>query len=60
MNIEIYELRTCTLAKSTLLRSVSIWFICVVFCSTARAAWAKWLSEVYRLNVWANALTALI
>lgn len=37
---------TCTLAKSTRLRSLSIWLICDVFCSTARAACARWLRDV--------------
>ena len=32
---------TCTLAKSTLLRSANIWLICEVFCRTARAACAR-------------------
>lgn len=53
------HLLTWTLAKSTLLRSVNIWLICEVFWRTALAAWAKWLSEVYRRRVWAKALTAL-
>lgn len=48
---------TWTLAKSTLLRSESIWFIWEVFWRTARAAWARWFRLVYRLRVWAKALT---
>lgn len=47
--------RTCTLAKSTRLRSLSIWLICAVFCSTARAAWARWFREVYLRSVCAKA-----
>ena len=49
---------TWTLAKSTLLRSLSIWLIWEVFCRTALAAWAKWLREVYRRRVCAKAVTA--
>ena len=49
---------TCTLVKSTLLRSVHIWLICCGFWRTARAAWARWFNEVYRRKVWENALTA--
>lgn len=51
------EKATCTLAKSTRLRSLSIWLIWDVFCSTARAAWARWLRDVYLRRVWAKALT---
>lgn len=47
--------QTCTFAKSTRLRSLSIWLICAVFCSTARAAWARWFKEVYLRSVCANA-----
>lgn len=49
---------TWTLAKSTRLRSLSIWLIWAVFCSTARAAWARWFKDVYRRRVWAKALAA--
>ena len=49
---------TCTCAKSTLFRSLSIWLICEVFCRTARAACARWFSDVYLRNVWENAFTA--
>lgn len=53
------ELRcTCTLAKSTRFRSLSIWLICEVFCRTARAAWARWFRDVYLRKVCAKALTA--
>lgn len=51
---------TCTLAKSTRLRSLSIWLICDVFCNTARAAWARWFRDVYLRRVCAKALTAAI
>lgn len=51
---------TWTLAKSTRLRSLSIWLIWEVFCKTARAAWARWLRDVYLRRVWAKALTAAI
>ena len=48
---------TCTLAKSTRLRSLSIWLIWEVFCSTALAACARWLRDVYLRRVCAKALT---
>ena len=50
---------TCTLAKSTRLRSDSIWLIWEVFCSTARAAWARWFRDVYLRRVCANADTTV-
>jgi len=46
----------CT--KSTLQRSWCILFTCALFCSTVRAACARWLSPVYRRSICANALTA--
>ena len=51
------KLLTWTFEKSTRLRSATIWLICEAFWRTARAAWARWLSEVYLLNVWENAIT---
>ncbi len=53
-----YTKHTCTLAKSTRLRSLSIWLIWEVFCRTARAACARWFRDVYLRRVWAKALTA--
>lgn len=49
---------SCTLWKSTRLRSTSIWSICDEFWRTARAAWARWFRDVYRRKVCAKALTA--
>ena len=49
-----------TLAKSTLLRSWSIWLTWLEFCNTALAAWARWFNPVYLLKVWANDFTAFI
>ena len=51
---------TCTLEKSTLLMSASIWLIWALFWSTARAACARWFNDVYRRSICAKALTALI
>lgn len=37
---------TWTLLKSTLFKSANIWVTCVELSRTARAAWAKWFSDV--------------
>lgn len=49
---------TCMCTKSTLHRSWYILFTWDLFCSTVRAAWARWFRPVYRRSIWANALAA--